>query len=983
MRMQPSFNVTKEWSHEMVNYFKRSWEADREKEKDISFDAMEGIVEDVSEDESEAIKNLVVDECSGGCRITVGWNSEVVQVVLIHSTSQMMSCLIENIQSHEKMYCNFIYADNKGMDKRAHWKDLILAKHCTNGNPWVIMSDFNITFKIEKHYAGKSTISNDMQEFLDCVNNIRVEDLCMSGMFYTWIKSPSSPNTSILKKLDRVMANDEFTSKKKSFKFANFISEKSDFLPIVASWKNGDVFERVTCLRSKLKSVQLEVSLFPHDTEKKKIVVSIFEEFSEAIKDEEYKRNMNRIMRINNEKGDCLEGSHIADEFVNHFHKFLGQSYPVVQLDSLGDIFTNFLTSNEAKDMVKDVTDLEIKNAMFGIGDSKAPGSDGYTACFFKKAWPIIGNDVCYAIKEFFKTGKILKEINSTLIALIPKTFNPKLVTEFRPIACWRNIQDNILLTQELLKGYNRKGGSKRYALKIDIAKAYAIISWEFLRSILIKFGFHWKMVDWITTCISSSAFSICVNGEIHGYFCGGRCLRQGDLISPYLFTLVMRVFTLIVAHKTRSPPHFRYTGCKDLMLTYLCFADDLIVLCHGDKSSISIIKEALKEFSVVSGLKPNLCKSTIFFGNVNNGDQRSILKVLPFKVGSFLAKCLGVPLVTKRLGREDCKHLVDMVKNKVNDWKNKFLSYARRMQLIASVLVSMQIYWAFVFLLPKSTVKDIERVLKGFLWCQRDLARGKAKIAWKTLCKQGGLGFKDLGLWNEVLLTKNVWNIVAHKERDKAIKHIEIKVGNGKRTYVWYDKWNDVGALSQVTSRRDIYDARFENNATLSHMIVNNQWVWHQEWSTSFPDLITLFVPLLNDKQDKVIWRGNDGNVKIFSTRQTWHDYRPHWSECQYAKEVWYAVKVKGYLKNFKSEWMDTINYMAVGHGRNIKSVVSRVVFGAIVYYIWQEINKRCFSQERRSVKDLCDIMMDIVKLRLLSLKVKSSSNVKQVAKD
>ncbi|GJV34890.1 RNA-directed DNA polymerase, eukaryota, reverse transcriptase zinc-binding domain protein [Tanacetum coccineum] len=679
----------------------------------------------------------------------------------------------------------------------------------------VIMDDFNVTLKVEEHSVGKSTISNDMQEFLDYVHNIGVEDLCMSGMFYTWIKSPSSPNTSIFKKLDRVMANDEFTSKfkndhvvfypfivsdhsptvliipkgmikrKKSFKFANFIYEKVILFLLLL------VFGKFRLMVSIL--LNWRWSLFPHDTEKKKIVVSIFEEFSEAVEDEE---------------------------------KWI----------LWGVFFTNSLTGNKAEDMIKDVSDLEIKNAMFGISNSKAPGPDGYTACFFKKAWPIIGNDVCYAIKEFFMTGKILKEINYTLI-LILKTPNPKLVTEFRPIACCnviykciskiltnrikdslnklvnlnqsafiqgRNIQDNILLTQELLKGYNRKGGSKRCALKIDIAKAY---------------------------------------DTIHGYFCGGRGLRQGDPISPYLFTLVMEVFTLIMAHKTRSSTHFR------------------------DKNSISIIKEALEDFSIVSGLKPNLNKSTIFLGNVNN-------------VGSLPAKYLGVPLVTKRLSREN--------------------------------------------------LKDIERVLKGFLWCQGDLAKGKAKITWKTLCKpkcQGGLGFKDLGLWNEVLLTKHVWNIAAHKEslwvkwvlRDKAIKHIEIKFGDGKRTSVWYDKWNDVGPLSQVILKRDIYDARFENNATMSDMIENNQ---------------------------------------------------PSWPECQYAKEVWYDVKEKGYLKNFKSGWMDTVSYMVVGHGRNIKSVVSRIVFGAVIYYIWQERNKRCFTQEKRSVNELCDIMMDTIKLRLLSLK-------------
>ena len=55
---------------------------------------------------------------------------------------------------------------------------------------------------------------------------------------------------------------------------------------------------------------------------------------------------------------------------------------------------------------------------------------------FIKKAWEVIGPDVTAAIKDFFMTGKLLKEVNNTLITLVPKVKCPQNVTEFRPIAC-------------------------------------------------------------------------------------------------------------------------------------------------------------------------------------------------------------------------------------------------------------------------------------------------------------------------------------------------------------------------------------------------------------------------------------------------------------------------------------------------------------------------------------------------------------------
>ncbi|GJS50228.1 RNA-directed DNA polymerase, eukaryota, reverse transcriptase zinc-binding domain protein [Tanacetum coccineum] len=219
------------------------------------------------------------------------------------------------------------------------------------------MGDFNVTLKLDEHSARKSTISSDMQEFIDCVNNIEVEDVCMTGMHYTWIKSPSNPSTSILKKLDRVMENEEFITKYNQ-------ACVSEFLPMVERVWNEEIygFHIVESPRNKLKASQLDVSMFSHDTEKKVLAALTLDEYNEAMIEVEKflyqsakidwlsegdrntayfhkvvnsRRNRNKIMSISNTVGDCVEGSKIAEEFVKNFDNFLGQTSPVHHLDSL------------------------------------------------------------------------------------------------------------------------------------------------------------------------------------------------------------------------------------------------------------------------------------------------------------------------------------------------------------------------------------------------------------------------------------------------------------------------------------------------------------------------------------------------------------------------------------------------------------------------------------------------------------------------
>ncbi|GKG43102.1 hypothetical protein Tco_0479786 [Tanacetum coccineum] len=105
----------------------------------------------------------------------------------------------------------------------------------------------------------------------------------------------------------------------------------------------------------------------------------------------------------------------------------------------------------------------------------------------------------------------------------------------------------------------------------------------------------------------------------------------------------------------------------------------------------------------------------------------------------------LGVPLLAKRLGGKDYQCLIDSVENRINCWRNKLLSYAARIQLIASVLSAMHQYWASVYILPLTVIKELEKKFKRFLWNPSGLIKGKARVSWKIVCKpkeQGRLGF-------------------------------------------------------------------------------------------------------------------------------------------------------------------------------------------------------------------------------------------------
>lgn len=102
----------------------------------------------------------------------------------------------------------------------------------------------------------------------------------------------------------------------------------------------------------------------------------------------------------------------------------------------------------------------------------------------------------------------------------------------------------NVLICHDLLRSYKRTT-SPTYMIKIDLRKAYHMVSWEFTEEALHKYSYPETFTKLVMNCMTSIKLSIKVNGENHGYFKGKRGLRKGDPTSPLLLVLVMEYLSI------------------------------------------------------------------------------------------------------------------------------------------------------------------------------------------------------------------------------------------------------------------------------------------------------------------------------------------------------------------------------------------------------------------------------------------------------
>ncbi|XP_074300856.1 uncharacterized protein LOC141632188 [Silene latifolia] len=437
--------------------------------------------------------------------------------------------------------------------------------------------------------------------------------------------------------------------------------------------------------------------------------------------------------------------------------------------------------------------------------ERQSSGPDGIPALFFQKCWGMIKSDFTKAVLSVLNSGRVLREVNRTFIALIPKGDNPEQVQDYRPISlcnifmrivtkCIANrmakvmgslvgefqnaflpgrlISDNILLAHEAIHVVNRHKFGKygKFAFKADMSKAYDRVRWQFLNLTLRKFGFPENLVQLIMNCVSSVSYEVLLNGSPLEAFrptCG---LRQGDPLSLYLFILCMEVLSGKVLQAQNEGALRDIRLCPDAQpLTHLFFADDAVYFLKDSNKSIYSLKGILDAYCRASGKRINDNKSGVLFSPSTKLSQaKECLQVLNIRHNSGIGKYLGLPTEFQGSKQEIFAGLIESVSKRVSSWNGIFLSPAGRLTLVSSVLSNISNYFLSVFKIPVSVTSKINSMLAHFWWagCYSGRRTHWCSRRFLSLPKSsGGLGLRNIECLNQALLANQAWRIISGQE--------------------------------------------------------------------------------------------------------------------------------------------------------------------------------------------------------------------------
>ena len=473
---------------------------------------------------------------------------------------------------------------------------------------------------------------------------------------------------------------------------------------------------------------------------------------------------------------------------VTSFYKELYEEKQTIKknLDEILPDNTPKLTENQKNSISGKLTLSEIGNALKEMKNDKSPGSDGYSAEFYKFFYKDISAFLLRSINEGFEKGELSSTQKQGVIICLPKeNKDKKLLKNWRPISLLnhsykiasaaianrlktvlpnilnqcqkgfikgRYIGENIRLIYDLLF-YTDVNKIPGLLLSIDYQKAFDSISWTFLESALVYFNFGNDIVHWFRTLYKDAKSNLHINGQYSEWFEIKRGVRQGDPCSPYFYLIGAEILSVML----RSNPEIKGITVREKEYLLSQFADDTVLCLDGEENSFKATINTLDIFSSISGLMINNDKTQIMWIGSRKNCNIKYMRDRNYTWDPGIIKILGINFSTNLENIFDINYnnKLNQIEHLLAKWKKRNLTPFGKIIIIKTLAIPKLLY-LFLNLPnpPEHFIIKLENIIYKYLWDSKPNKINKQTI---ELNKEEG-GLSMINIRNFLICLKLSW---------------------------------------------------------------------------------------------------------------------------------------------------------------------------------------------------------------------------------
>ena len=481
-----------------------------------------------------------------------------------------------------------------------------------------------------------------------------------------------------------------------------------------------------------------------------------------------------------NEKKETKEILTCVQGFYSDLYK--GEDLDRGSLDRLlSKVEKNVNDFNEVLEI--DLTINELTKAVKSMQDNKAPGDDGLPKEFYTTFWEELKGPLLEVYNESLRMGKLPPSMREGIISLLFKKGEKNDIKNWRPLTLLgvdrkilakalffrlqgvagkvvgeeqtcvipgRSMSDSLALVRDsYLYAVDRR--VPLCIAGLDLEKAFDRINHEYLKEVMVAFGFGPKIRAWVDLLYNDCTSRVVINGNSTNTFKVQSGVRQGCPLSVVLFILAMEPLACAI-RKDHSIRGLLVPGSSGREAKMTLYMDDMSIICTDNTSLVKALGWS-DCFSGASGAKLNRAKSECLYINwyENKID-------LGLKEKNERIKILGIE-IGKSMVKANWESRLPSIKGKLLKWKDRELTMTGKVLVIKAEIYASLTYLAATLPVPREFLTQLRRAVFQFLWGSQQ-ERVKREIMYRP-DEKGGKSVPELGTKLEALFLTPILNSV------------------------------------------------------------------------------------------------------------------------------------------------------------------------------------------------------------------------------